>query len=252
MAYQRAYLPMKVINITQGYGDASSSHKLSFAIDLAGSDSGTDSIYAPFDCKITKLYKPSNTLKSANTVWLTSTSKVMCPNGYYGYLTLSITHPSEISKMKLRVKYKQGAFLCKEGKTGNASGNHIHLEVAKGKTAGWTNKKGNNYNEYVILNKVKPEEYLFLYDDAKIKNIDYKGVKYNFVKEKDITYKVCDVFSPPLNVHKEANYDVRNIIKGRGLKNGNEVLKFYDIGSLAYIYHYEMMGYVAKRYLKKK
>lgn len=252
MAYQRAYFPMKTINISQGYGARSSTHKLSYALDLSGKDENEDEIYAPFDCKITKLYQPIDTRKHANTVWLTSTKKVLCPNGYYGYLTVSITHPSEISNMKLGKTYKQGEVICYEGRTGNASGNHIHLEVSKGTTAGWSLKTSGVYNEYVILNKVKPEEYLFVREDSIIKNTIYNGYRYNLIKESYITYIVLDVPSEPLNVHYSADYNRSSIIRNKGLKNNDEVIKFFDKNGMAYIYHYETMGYVSAKYLKKK
>ena len=84
MAYQRAYFPMDILNITQGYGSSSSTHKLSYALDFNGDSTKVEKVYAPFDCKITKLYQPKDTTKHANTVWLTSTKKVLSPNGYYG------------------------------------------------------------------------------------------------------------------------------------------------------------------------
>ena len=252
MAYQRAYFPMNILNISQGYGNSSSTHKLSYAFDFNGDSSKKENVYAPFDCKITKLYQPKNTKRNANTVWLTSTRKVLCPNGYYGFLTISITHPEEISRMKLGKRYRQGEILCTEGKTGQATGNHIHLEVARGKTAGWTLKRQGNYSEYVILNKVKPEEYLFLPERCIIKKAEYKGKKYNFVKESMLTYIIKGVLDEPLNVHRQANFRPDTIIKGKGLKNNDEVIKFYQKGHLAYIYHYETLGFVALRYLQKK
>lgn len=251
MAYQRAYFPMKVINVSQGYGNDSGTHKLSYALDLSGKDGGADEVYAPFDCKITKLYQPSDTVRHANTVWLTSTRKVLSPNGYYGYLTVSITHPSEITNMKIGQTFKQGEIICHEGKTGNASGNHIHLEVSKGKTANWELKRSGVYSEYVITNKVKPEEYLFVREDSTIRNSIYKGYKYRLIKESDITYKVTDVPSEPLNVHTSPDYRSDTIIKNKGLNNGDEVIRFYLKNGLAYIYHYETMGYVSNKYLKK-
>jgi len=248
MAYQRAYLPMKIINVSQGYGSSSSTHKLSYALDLSGKDKNKDAVYAPFDCKITKLYQPSDTSKKATTVWLTSTNKVLSPNGYYGYLTISITHPSEIMNMKKGQKFKQGELICYEGMTGNASGNHIHLEVAKGKTAGWSKKSSGNYSEYVILNKVKGEEYLFLREDGKVK----KNRDLSFKKESDMTYVVVDVPSEPLLIHSKADYKSSTVIKNKGLNNGDEVILFYTVGSMAYIYHYSILGYVAMKYLRKK
>lgn len=251
MAYQRAYIPMKVINVSQGYGDSSGTHKLSYALDFSGTDSGKDEIYAPFDCKITKLYQPGDTEKHANSVWLTSQKKVLSPNGYYGYLTVSITHPDEISDMKLGQVFKQGEVVCKEGRTGSASGNHIHLEVSRGTTANWSLEKKGNYGEYVITNPVKIEDYLFLREDATIKNDTYKGTKYHFIKESEITYKVKNVPSEPLLVHKTNDYDKKSVLKNGFLYNGDDVIRFYDKGEMAYIYHYEIMGYVAKKYLTK-
>lgn len=248
MAYQRAYFPVKTISISQGYGSQSSTHKLSYALDLAG----VQDVLAPFDCKITKLYQPKDTKTHANTVWLTSTKKVLCPNGYYGYLTLSITHPSEISTMKLGKTYKQGVKICTTSKmTGNATGNHVHIEVAKGSSAGWSKKTSGTYTEYVILNKVKPEEYLFVSEDAVVKNSTYKNIKYSFIKESAITYKVVNVPSEPLNVHRQNDTRSTSIIKNGGLHNGDEVIRFFDKGNMSYIYHYEIMGYVLKRYLMK-
>lgn len=252
MAYQRAYFPMKNINVSQGYGMNSSTHKLSYALDLSGKDNGKDNIYAPFDCIVSKLYQPKDATKHANTVWLTSTKKVLSPNGYYGYLTISITHPDEIAKMKIGNKYKQGQIICTEGKTGNASGNHIHLEVSLGTSASWKLENMGNYSEYVILNKVKPEEYLFLENDTNILSDTYKNNKYNFIKEEDLTYIVEDVPSEPLNIHNKDDYSSDSVIKGKGLHNGDEVIVFYDVGTMSYIYHYEVMGFVSNKYLKKK
>lgn len=251
MAYQRAYFPMKYISLSQGYGSTSSTHKLSYALDLYGKDENADEIFAPFDCKITNIYQPKNTKSHANTVWLTSTKKVLCANGYYGYLTMSITHPTEISKMKLGTIYRQGEIICREGKTGGASGNHIHLELAKGTTANWSKKTQGKYIEYVILNKIKPEKYLFVREDSIITDNEYKGKYYKFIKESDITYKVVNVPSEPLLIHTEANYNTNTILDQKGLKNGDEVICFYDKGNMAYIYNYSRLGYTAKKYLKK-
>lgn len=251
MAYQRAYFPMKYLKVTQGYGLFSSSHKYSYALDLAGKDEKADEIYAPFDCKISKLYQPTNTKTNANEVWLTSTKKVLCPNGYYGYLTISITHPSEISKMKLGTTYKQGQLICTEGKTGNASGNHIHLEVSIGKIAGWDIIKKGKVEYYVNKNRVKPEEYLFVKEDSIILSNKHKGSCGKLIKESDITYRVVNVPSEPLWIHKSADYKDSTILDKKGLKNGDEVIGFYKKGSLMYIYNYERMGYTASKYLKK-
>lgn len=246
MAYKRAYFPMKIIYISQGYGTKSSSHKNSYALDLCGNSKQKESVYAPFDCTVTKIYKPKDPTKNATTIWLTSSNKVLCPNGYYGYLTMSITHPEKIMKIKLGQKYSEGEYMMSEGATGNATGNHIHLELSKGTKAGWKKVNG----EYIILNKVKPENYLFVKESSTIKNKTYKKTTYNLIKESDITYKVTGVSNPPLNIHKQCNTSKNNIIGG--LKNNDEVILFSKKNNMSYIYHYEKMGYVVSKYLKKE
>lgn len=238
MAYQRAYLPMKVINISQGYGSKSSTHKNSFALDLCGKDSGKDQIFAPFDCKVAKVYAQKG---HSYEVWLVSTKKVLCANGYYGILTMSITHPSEIKNMKVGQKFKQNQIICHEGSEGTSSGNHVHIELSMGESVGWEIVKG----DYVNKNRIKSEEYLFAYDDATFKNLSYKGTTYQFKKEKDMVYKVKGVPSEPLNVR-----DVNGKIIG-GLKNGDEVINFGIKNGKNLIYHYSILGYIAKGYLVK-
>ena len=220
MSNQKAYFPLKTLSLSQGYGSKSSTHKYSYALDFAG----TQDVYAPFDCKITKLYQPSDTKNHANTVWLTSTRKVLCPNGYYGYLTVSFTHPSEISKMKKGTKFKQGEKVCTTSKmTGNATGNHLHLEVGLGKNCGWEEIK----NNWVMTNKVKPEQYLYVKEDSVIKDNEYKSVKYNFIKEDNTIKKyVYNVDDEGLVVRKEPSGKAT----GKLLKTATEVTVYENNG----------------------
>lgn len=253
MAFQRAYFPMKVIAISQGYGSKSSTHKYSYALDLAGKDTGKDEIFAPFDCKVTKLYQPrtkNGAIDKTHSpeVWLTSTKKVLCANGYYGYLTISLTHSPEVYKMKIGQVYKQFQKIMTEDHQGIGNGgNHIHLELSKGTKAGWKIIKGN----YVNVNGVKPEEYLFVKEDSTIKNATYKGTTYKLIKESDITYKVANVPSEPLYIHKSADYKDGSLLDKKGLKNGDEVIKFKNVGNMSLIYNYGRLGYTASKYLKK-
>lgn len=241
MAYQRAFLPTKHVYIGQGYGLLASTHKHSFALDL----SGDYRLFAPFDCIVTKIYNPKS-LKKAKEVWLTSTKKILCSNGYYGYLTLSITHPKGISKMKLDQKFKQFDDLGLDTRemTGNYSGNHAHLELSLGKEVGWDISLIAKYGEYINVNKIKLENYLFITEDTKVVKETWKLHKYHFIKESEITYKVVNVTNPPLNI-RDKNFKVIG-----KLYNGNEVLKFNN-DKRCLVYHYEALGTTYKKYLKK-
>ena len=242
MAYQRAFVPTKHIYIGQGYGLLSKTHKYSYALDL----SGDYSLFAPFDCKVTKKYNPVS-LKKAKEVWLTSTKKVLCSNGYYGYLTMSITHPKGINKLEVGQTFKQydSLGLTTTEMTGSYSGNHAHIELSLGKETGWDKNIIDKYGEYVNVNRVKPEEYLFATEDSKIIKETYKLKTYHFIKQSEITYKVVNVSDPPLYIRdKETN----NVI-GK-LYNGNEVLKFNN-NTRCLVYHYDVLGLTYKKYLKK-
>ena len=48
-----------------------------------------------------------------------------------------------------------------------------------------------------------------------------------------------------LLIHNTNDYNSRSVIKGEGLNNGDQVIRFYNSGSMSYIYHWEIMGYVA-------
>lgn len=243
MSYQRAYAPIKYIFVGQGYGALSGSHKHGYQIDL----SGIYKPFAPFDCKVTKIYNPSST-KHAKEVWLTSTKKVLCANGYYGYLTMSITHPKGISKLKLGQTFKQFESLgiTTADMTGVYDGPHAHIELSLGKKAGWDTTLEKKYGEYINVNKVKPEEYLFITEDTKVVRETYKLKTYHFKKESELTYKVVKVIDPPLYIR---NKNTDKII-GK-LYNGDEVIKFNN-KSRCLVYHYEALGLTYKKYLKKK
>lgn len=66
-----------------------------------------------------------------------------------------------------------------------------------------------------------------------------------------MAYQRAYVPIEPLNVHNKNDYKRNIIIVGKGLYNGEQVIKFYDTGSMSYIYHYSMLVYVASKYLKK-
>ena len=245
MAYQRAYLPTKHVYISQGYGMFSKTHKHSYALDL----SGDYKLFAPFDCKVTKLYVPTKNGKLDTThsfeVWLTSTKKVLCSNGVYDYLTISLTHPKGISKLTLGQEFKQFDDLGLDTRymTGVYSGNHCHIELSLGKKAGWDSEIVKKYGDYVNVNKIKSEDYLFITEDTKVFNEKYKIFTYHFKKESEMTYLIKNVPSEPLNVRDPKT----NKVIG-GLYNGDEVLKF---NNKALIYHYEILGNTVNKYLKK-
>lgn len=245
---QYAFLPLKSIYIGQGYGLLSSSHKNSYALDL----SGTQDLFAPFDCEITGIYiakKKNGSLDTSKAfeVWLSSTKKVLCANGVYDYITISITHPKDISKLKKGQKFKQfdSLGLSTKNMTGRCNGPHAHIEVSLGISPGWDQTIIKKKKDYVNINRVKPEEYLFRTEDSKIKKEKWKIFTYHFVTPGEITYKVQDVPSEPLYIRTQP-YPKGSVIGN--LYNGDYVLKF---NNKAYIYYDKIFGYTSNKYLKK-
>ncbi len=181
---EKAYFPMTYYRLTQGYGNDSTTHKTIMALDLGGKDSGIDEVYAPYTGTIMKCYSKKGV---ANTIWFQSNEEVLCANNEQTFLTILLAHDDDISKLKPGMIIKQGEVLCHEGKSGTATGNHVHLELSNKKFSG-TGWHKNKSGEWQIDNPVKPEEYLFLKSNQIVLNNKYKDKIYTFKVENNFYY----------------------------------------------------------------
>jgi len=169
---QYAIFPMKYLNISQGV-NGGYSHYNSNAIDLAGRGSGTDTVYAPFDCVVKRIYTP------CNGVWIESTNKVIFADGTIDYMTILLLHDNNISNLYVGKIIKQGEAFYQEGTKGKATGNHVHLNVARGKykSNGWYEKSKDVWELY---NSIHPEKAFYLAEDTVVINgYNYKWKKLN-------------------------------------------------------------------------
>lgn len=158
---EKAKYPMPTMDITQGYNVGS--HLGAYALDMAGEDSGIDWVLAPF----TGTIKQAASKSYGNWYWFESNEPVLCANGEITKLVMMIGHDNKL-RHKVGTIIKQGEHLCAEGTSGNANGNHCHMELAKGEyTKMWIE---NEYGVFEIPNKIKPNEYLCVPDDYVIKN----------------------------------------------------------------------------------
>ena len=172
---EKAKFPMPTMNITQGYNVGA--HKGTFALDLAGEDTGIDWVLAPFTGTIKKVLSGTY----GNWYWFESNEKVLCANGEVTKLVAMFGHDNKI-RHKVGDVIHQGDKLCAEGTSGNATGNHCHLEIGLGKYVGTWYKNG--YGIYMLYNSVKPNEYLFLPDNYKvIKNGGYSWKRESEAKD---------------------------------------------------------------------
>lgn len=126
---QDILFPMEYMNIVQG-NNGSFSHQGVNALDLAGKDRGRDVLYAPFDVQCVAT-DPS--AAGGNAAFWQSSAKVRFADGTIDYATIMIVHDNSLQGIYLGAKYAQGIQIAQEGTAGNATGNHLHLEIAKGK-----------------------------------------------------------------------------------------------------------------------
>ena len=194
---EKPLYPSKVMRITQGYNEGS--HIDSFAIDDAGTDTGKDSIYAPFTGIIKKIYQ-----NDANEVWLESVDKVLYPDGTIDYMTILFAHSDDVSNLFVGKKIMQNEVFYSEGTKGQATGNHCHIECAKGKFTG-TGWHKNNAGNWSINNGKKPEECLWINNDTKV--IDNHN--YNFKKiEVEILEDLEPITNENNNPQQETNIEL--------------------------------------------
>lgn len=171
-----AILDMKYLNISQGIG-GEGGHKGTYAIDLVGKDRSSENLYAPFDGIITKIYNVNNL---QNFVWLESKNKIKYADGTYDYVTIMTGHDDNITNLYVGKEINKGDGYYQEGSSGKSTGNHIHLEVGKGKTTeqGWVE---NEYGKYHIENHISPDKVFYIRNSTTI--INSMGLKFGRVSK---------------------------------------------------------------------
>ena len=169
---EKAIFGMDSLRITQGY-NSSYSHKGRLAIDIAGKDGNKEWFKAPFDGYIRRIYTTSG-----NVVWLESKDKVKYADGTEDYMTIMLIHMNDVSSLYVGQLIKKGTPFYQEGTAGNATGNHIHLEVGKGKFTG-TGWYKNQYGKWCVNNSVEVHKSLFLPKNCNIIN----GLNYDWKYE---------------------------------------------------------------------
>ena len=215
---EKAMYPSPYIRITQK--DHIGTHADSWAIDEGGSDGGIDYLIAPFTGVIKKIYT-----QDANEVWLESVEPVEYPDGTIDYMTMMSAHDNDVSNLKVGQIIKQGQRFYEEGTKGNASGNHVHLEFAKGKFTG-TGWHKNNAGYWSINNGKKIDECVWIDDSYKLMNT----AGYNFKNVKDVEPKKIGT---PVKRNEKTDQvkiqDKSTQVRARKTPNG-EILGYMNTG----------------------
>lgn len=206
---EKAVLNIDILNISQG-ADGNFSHKGDKAIDITG----VKNFKAPFTGTIKKI------LSNDNEVWLESHEKVLYADGTIDYMTILTLHDNDISNLYVGKVIKQGEVYYSEGTKGNATGDHIHLAVGKGKFegSGWFK---NSYGYWCINNQIDVYKGLFLYDKVKVVN----GL-YNWVKTSSFTTQINNIETYTVvkgdtlwSIAKRFNTTVDDLVRLNNIKN---------------------------------
>ena len=211
---EKAMYPMKDIRITQKHGEGT--HKSCFAVDDAGIDGGISNVYAPFTGVIKKIYTAD-----ANEVWLESINKVEYPDGTKDYMTIMFCHDNSVTSLYVGKVINQGEVFYQEGTKGNATGNHLHFECAKGKftKSGWYEDASGYWS---IINGKLATDCLWIDDTYNI--IDTRGYTFKKVQTKVGNPVARNEYADQVNV-----FDTTTILRARKAPNG-EVLGYMNSG----------------------
>ena len=164
---------MRYLNISQGRYN-SFSHKNLNAYDLAGEDSGIDRFVTFNELEVIGIL-PYKTTGFANTVLFYDKDNDV---------TFAMSHCNNINFLEKGLVLYPNDTIYYEGTTGKATGNHIHLEIGKGRQ---TTKTKINSSEWGLKDWINIEDYFYIDDEyTTILNSPYefsKGVdNMNFIK----------------------------------------------------------------------
>lgn len=163
-------LPMETLTETQTYNVGT--HIDSKNMDLGGDDGGIDAMYAP---ATVRLFSKSST--AGHAVMYESVSPVLWKDGSIDFFTMRLVHDNDIGDLEINKVYNQGEKIYDEGTSGYATGNHIHVSVARGKYAG-LRKTSAGYN--TLKNEV-PLEDLFFANNTVIRKTYRKWEVYKMI-----------------------------------------------------------------------
>ena len=156
--------------ITQGE-NTGISHVGTYAIDFVGWNGSSQvnlyPYYAPFDCTLIAIWGSTSPM----LVWQ-SNNEVNFVDGTLDYITLNVVHDDRNTDHHTGQLVSQGALLGYTGTNGQATGDHVHINVAKGLN---NYQYQNQYGNYMFTNSYH------IYDAMGVNNtIIVEGYGYNW------------------------------------------------------------------------
>lgn len=211
-----ALFPMKNVSISRRAFKPGTTHTNLNAIDINGEDKSKEYGRAPCRCRVLKIL-PITATGYANTIIFGSCdqsgqpAEVLCADGVPRVLSFAFTHDHKIRVEEGQI-VTQGEIVYAEGTTGNASGNHIHLEVGEG----WQYKKvKNNYGDWSLQSLLFAYKVFWLKEGYhKVTNFGLNGYTFKWIKEGNKIMKVNNNVIHVLKELRDDKYDYRISVDG--------------------------------------
>ncbi len=163
--------PLKIMNITQTYKNdfSHSRHTIGTPKDYPiddnyGAAGSNGYFYCPCDKMVVKkIYGVGTT--ATNVLWLESLTPVITPT-FTDFVTIMVAHmeDSELKKIKIGDVFSRKEAIVLEGKDGNATGEHFHIVIGRGKMAntGWIKNSNGIWVIDTTKGAIKPEDAFFI------------------------------------------------------------------------------------------
>lgn len=168
---EKAIFPMKYLRITEGMNDPYS-HAGTLRIDLGGRDSGIDNVWAPYTGIIRRISEGSD---AGNIVYLESVDPVKYADGTEDYMSIQFTHDNDVSNLNVGQIIKQGEVFYQEGTAAHSTGNHVQIDVGRGKYTG-VHQLSNG--KWVMNNEIAPPSALWVRNDTIV--LDDRGYDWKY------------------------------------------------------------------------
>ena len=167
--------PLPYMYISQGEGETYS-HAGTYNIDFLG-DGANGRIYqapyyAPCSCKCVYAF---NSTSGANGRIYESLDRVHTPNGlqYVSFLFFHDDNPASV----VGTVYRQGDLIGHTGTAGNVTGDHVHLNTADGKYAGYEHVPPDNQGQ--LVNSTHVYDICYVNDTVLVNDYNYNWVTYS-------------------------------------------------------------------------
>ena len=168
---------MRTINVTQLPG-GSYSHP-NYAMDLAGEDAGIDYWWAQGRWRVVGFFGYAGTILFTHVDSNGDPEAVYCADGVRRIVTLALTHSGSnyVKRPEIGRIYENLVPMYEEGMQGQATGNHIHLEVAAGvqRTKVWDDQ----LRVWKMPNELNPVRVMFI-NQGFSKVISTMGAPFSF------------------------------------------------------------------------